>query len=313
MKMTPPGIAIVATGGYAPDSDAMLRAVDGLREHGHLVRNYYQAEQRYQRFGGTDDARLAQLHDAARDPEIDIVIALRGGYGSSRLLESIDFDLLASSGKLFVGHSDFTALQLGLLARTGASSFSGPMICDDFTRADRSQFTMAQFWDCIARPQHQLDWECKNSPDLAVEGTLWGGNLTMLATLVGTPYLPRIAGGILFLEEVNEHPYRIERMLLQLLHAGVLEQQQALVLGDLGTVRLTDYENGYGFESMLAWSRQHLPLPVVTGLPVGHIRDKATLAVGADATLTVSDGKASLAMHNYLSLASLALADAAAK
>ena len=301
---SPPGIAIVATGGYAPDAQAMSCAIDELRERGHLVRNYYDAEHRYQRFGGTDDARLAQLHDAARDPDIAIVMALRGGYGTSRLLGKIDFDLLASSGKLFVGHSDFTALQLGLLARTGGQSIAGPMICDDFTRADRSGYTMDQFWACIAQPHHHIDWECKGNPDVALEGTLWGGNLTMLASLVGTPYLPRISDGLLFLEDVNEHPYRIERMLLQLLHAGILERQQAVILGDLGTFRLTEYENGYGFGSMLTWIRQNLPLPVISGLPVGHIRDKATLAIGADASLEVANSRARLLMKDYLALSS---------
>ncbi len=282
----------------------MSDAIAGLRDRGHLVRNYYEPALRYQRFGGTDDARLAQLHEAARDPDIAIVMALRGGYGTSRLLPRINFDLLANSGKLFVGHSDFTALQLGLLARTGRQSIAGPMICDDFTRTDRSTYTMDQFWSCIAKPRHQVDWECAGNPDIAVEGTLWGGNLTMLASLVGTPYLPRISGGLLFLEDVNEHPYRIERMLLQLLHAGVLEQQQAVILGDLGSVRLTDYENGYGFESMLAWIGHTLPLPVVTGLPVGHIRDKASLVVGADALLTVANSSARLVMQDTLSMSS---------
>lgn len=297
-----PGIAIVAPGGYAPDGDALARAIDELRERGHLVRNYYQPDDRYQRFGGTDQARLAQLHDAASDPDIEIVIALRGGYGTSRLLGEIDFDLLARSGKLFVGHSDITALQMGLLARTGMPSFSGPMICDDFTRPDRSEYTMRQFRDCIAGPRHHIDWKAAGNPELEVEGSLWGGNLTMLAHLVGTPWMPRIDGGILFLEDINEHPYRIERMLLQLLHGGILERQQALVLGDFGTVRMTDYDNGYGFDAMLSWLRQRLPLPVVTGLPFGHVRDKATLAIGADAVLVTGEGRARLDMRNYPAL-----------
>src|SRR3569832_2516354 len=112
------GIAIVAPGGYAPDQAAMQRAVEGLQKKGCHVRNYYDPSAKYQRFGAPDAERLAQLHAAAQDPDVQIVLALRGGYGMSRLLPFIDYRLLADSGKLFVGHSDFTALQLALLTKT---------------------------------------------------------------------------------------------------------------------------------------------------------------------------------------------------
>ncbi len=298
-----PGIAIVAPGGYAPDSEALARAIEDLRARGHRVHCAYTPQSRYQRFGGSDEARLAQLHQAARDPDIQIILALRGGYGSSRLLDAVDYELLAASGKLLVGHSDITALQLALLARTGATSFAGPMLCDDFTREDRSDYTMRQFWQCLRGPRHEVAWESPDQAALEVEGVLWGGNLAMLAHLAGTPYMPRVAGGILFLEDVNEHPYRVERMLLQLKYAGILEQQQALVLGDFGQVRLTEYENGYGPQAMLDYLRQALPLPIVTGLPFGHIRDKASLAVGARARLVCGQGQATLSMWDYACLA----------
>jgi muramoyltetrapeptide carboxypeptidase len=239
------------------------------------------------------------LHAAARNPQVQIVIALRGGYGMSRLLPRIDYDLLAQSGKLFVGHSDFTALQMALLAKTGAVSFAGPMICDDFARADISDYTLGHFLSCIAAPEYAIAAEACGNPALDVSGLLWGGNLAMLTHLCGTPYLPRIEGGILFVEDINEHPYRIERMLLQLQHAGVLARQQALVLGDFSAYRLSDYDNGYDFEAMLAWLRSELPIPVLTGLPFGHIRDKATLAVGSQARLR-SDGEGwTLTMRGY--------------
>lgn len=303
MTQALPGIAIVAPGGYAPDTEALDRAIADLRARGHTVHSYYDPQARHQRFGGSDEARLAQLHQAARDPEVKIILALRGGYGSSRLLDRVDFDLLANSGKLLLGHSDITALQLALLARTGSSSFAGPMLCDDFTRDEKSGYAMRQMWDCLAGPRHEIQWQAQGNPQLEVEGRLWGGNLAMLAHLVGTPYMPRVPGGILFLEDVNEHPYRVERMLLQLKYAGILEQQQALVLGDFGQVRMTDYENGYGFEAMLDYLRGALPLPILTGLPFGHIRDKATLAVGAQARLVSRADQAVLSMKAYSCLA----------
>lgn len=291
------GIAIVAPGGYAPDEAAFRLALTRLEAEGWLVHNYYDPSRKHQRFGGSDAERVGQLHAAARDPDVDIIIALRGGYGMSRLLPAIDFDLLAASGKMLVGHSDFTALQLGLLARTGAASFAGPMICDDFTRADPSKFTMAHFRSCLLAPEHAVTVAVPGNPTLAATGTLWGGNLTMLNHLLGTPYLPSVDGGILFVEDVNEHPYRVERMLLQLLHAGILHRQQALLLGDFSAYRLSQYDNGYDFAAMLDYLRATLPVPVLTGLPFGHLRDKVTLPVGGQAWLVSGGDGFSLAMH----------------
>ena len=293
------GIAIVAPGGYAPDEAVFRLALARLEAGGWLVHNYYDPSRKHQRFGGSDAERVGQLHAAARDPDVDIIIALRGGYGMSRLLPAIDFDLLAASGKMLVGHSDFTALQLGLLARTGATSFAGPMICDDFTRADPSEFTMKHFRSCLLTREHAVTVEAAGNPTLAATGMLWGGNLTMLNHLLGTPYLPDIDGGILFVEDVNEHPYRVERMLLQLLHAGILQRQRALLLGDFSAYRLSDYDNGYDFAAMLDYLRATLRVPVLTGLPFGHIRDKLTLPVGGQASLVSGAAGFSLTMNGY--------------
>jgi muramoyltetrapeptide carboxypeptidase len=295
-------VAIVSPGGYAPDEAGLQRALARLEAAGCIVRNTYRHAGRHHRFGATDDERVAQLHDVARDPEVDVVIALRGGYGMSRLLPRLDFGLLARSGKLFVGHSDITALQMGLLCH-GAVSFAGPMICDDFTREDLSDFTMRGFAACVTQAECEIAGTVPealaDNPTVDCEGTLWGGNLSMLTHLVGTPHLPSIDHGILFVEDVNEHPYRVERMLLQLLHGGVLGRQQALVLGDFSNYRLSDYDNGYDFNTMLEWLRREVPVPVVTGLPFGHIRDKATLAVGASAHLLADSRSLRLAMHDY--------------
>ena len=300
-----PGIAIVAPGGYAPDEDAFRLALARLEGNGWLVHNYYDPARKHQRFGGSDTDRIGQLHAAARDPDVDIIIALRGGYGMSRLLPLLDYELLAASGKRIVGHSDVTALQLALLAATGAPSFAGPMICDDFTRPEPSRYAIQSLTDCLRGPCHQVSWQGNDSGALDVSGRLWGGNLAMVVHLLGTPYLPQVDGGILFVEDINEHPYRVERMLLQLLHAGVLGRQRALVLGDFSAYRLSEYDNGYSFSSMLAYLREVLPLPVVTGLPFGHIPDKATLAVGSQGRLQVTDIETSVSMTGYPGLSML--------
>lgn len=296
------GLAIVALGGYAPDELGLARAIERLREQGCLVRNYYLPAEKFQRFGGTDDARIAQLYTAVEDPDVKVVLMLRGGYGMSRLLRALDFDRLGASGKIFVGHSDFTAFQMGLLAKNGVVSFAGPMICNDFTCEEQSDFTMQHFWQCLIGPSHTITVQADGNPLLEASGTLWGGNLAMLAHLLGTPYFPQIDDGILFVEDINEHPYRVERMMLQLLHSGVLARQKAVLFGDFSGYRLSEYDNGYDFNSMLAYLRTQLPVPILTGLPFGHIRDKATLAVGCQAHLISQAGSFSLTMSGYPTL-----------
>lgn len=298
-------IAIIAPGGYAPDDQAVNQAIRSLQEQGYTILNYFDSLTKFQRFGGTDAARAAQIKAAASNPEVDIVLALRGGYGMSRLLPMLDYPHLAASGKLFVGHSDFTAFHLALLARTGTVSFSGPMICDDFTREPPSQFTHQHFWQCLTAASCSITGQAEpagSNPVLDLSGTLWGGNLTMLTHLVGSAYLPQIEKGILFVEDVNEHPYRVERMLLQLLHAGILDSQQAILLGDFSSYRLSPYDNGYDFEAMLEYARSQIRIPILTGLPFGHCRDKATLAVGCTARLTSDGHDFQLAMSGYPTL-----------
>lgn len=299
-KHRPPCVAIVAPSGYVAEPGAVERAVRHLQEGGATVRCLYLESERFQRFGASDEARVAQLHAAAADPEVDVVLALRGGYGLSRLLPALDLATLAASGKLFVGHSDFTALQMGLLVH-GAASFAGPMLCADFSRTDLCSRTVDDFWQCLRGPTHTIRFHSHTQARLDVSGPVWGGNLTMLTHLVGTPYLPRIENGILFLEDVNEHPYRVERMLLQLQYAGLLNQR-AIVLGDFSGYRLNEADNGYDFDAMLDFMRTRIEAPLLTGLPFGHIRDKSTLVVGSHGRLCADGGDCTLEMRAYPTL-----------
>lgn len=302
-------VAIVAPSAYAQDTVALARGIALLEQQGCRIYHYHDTQAKYQRFAADDRTRISQFMAAVHDPDVEVILALRGGYGASRILSALDWKVIADSGKLLVGHSDFTAIQMALLAQTGAMSFAGPMVCDDFTREDVSDFTMQNMWNCLKHSQHVIVTECieqenkqANNPVFQTSGQLWGGNLTMLVHMLGTPYFPQIDGGILFVEDVNEHPYRVERMLLQLLHAGVLEKQKALLLGDFSRYRLSDYDNGYDFDAMLAYLRAHLSLPILTGLPFGHIRDKVTLAVGCQAELIAQKEVFQLSMTGYPSL-----------
>src|SRR5690606_8972661 len=233
----------------------------------------------HERFAGTDKQRLAAVQRAVRQKH-EIVMATRGGYGLSRILHKIDWKAVADSGKLFVGHSDFTAFNLALLAQTGAVSYTGPSAVADFGQKSMDDLTADLFGEVMREELEVLSFESPDSDPVDARGILWGGNLAMLASLVGTPFLPQIDGGILFLEDVGEHPYRIERMLSQLLHAGVLARQKAIVLGRFTEYRLAPHDNGYAFDSVVGWLRASCRVPVVTGLPYGHVKVKATLPVG---------------------------------
>jgi muramoyltetrapeptide carboxypeptidase len=296
------GIALIAPGGYAPDAEAIASGIARLESQGILVHNYYEHDKRHLRFGGTDEARLAQLNAAAADPAVQVVMALRGQYGMTRLLPHIDFDRMADSGKIFVGYSDITAFHMGLYARRGAISYAGPMFAGDFAAAAPVDFTLDDFWHCLAGPTHTVAGQGADNPALDVAGTVWGGNLAMLMSLAGTEYFPQtpqLDGGILFLEDIAEHPYRVERMLLQLMQTGVLARQQAIVLGDFSGYRLSPADNGYDFDAMLAYLRATLPCPVLTGLEFGHIPRRVTIPFGARGHLVSQDGTWRLTLSDY--------------
>jgi muramoyltetrapeptide carboxypeptidase len=249
---------------------------------------------RHQRFAGDDDARLAAIHRVA-DAAPSVAMACRGGYGLTRLLDRIDWPLLARAvarGTRWVGHSDITALQLGLLAHTGATSWQGPMACDDFGRAadagGTDEVTVGCFTEAMSGELEAVGFRTEAGMDgLAVKGRLWGGNLAMVQSLLGTPHWPKVTGGILFLEDVNEHPYRVERALLQLHQAGVLARQKAVLLGDFGGWRKSPLDRGYTLKTAVAHLRSVCTTPLLTGLPFGHVPTKLTLPVGAKVQLLV--------------------------
>jgi len=294
-----PGIALVAPGSFATDPEAIPRGIARLDAQGILVHNYYEHDARHLRFGGTDDARLAQLNAAADDPEVQVVMAIRGAYGMTRLLPHIDYERMATSGKIFVGFSDVTAFHMALYAKTRALSYAGPMFATDFGAAEPCDFTLDDFWSCLAGPTHLVQGKGSGNPTLDVAGTVWGGNLAMMVSLLGTAYFPAIEGGILYLEDIAEHPYRVERMLLQLMQAGVLARQRAIVLGDFSGYRLGAHDNGYDLNQMLAYVREVLPCPVLTGLEFGHIARHVTIPFGAQGRLVCEDDAWRLTLRDY--------------
>ncbi|HCM1914685.1 TPA: muramoyltetrapeptide carboxypeptidase [Salmonella enterica subsp. salamae serovar 28:r:e,n,z15] len=280
---------LIAPSGYCINQQAALRGVQRLTDAGHQVENDEVIRRRYQRFSGTDAERLADINSLASLTTPDtIVMPVRGGYGASRLLDRIDWQTLASRQQreplLICGHSDFTAIQAGLLAQANVITFSGPMLAANFGAETLNTFTEQHFWLALRNAQFTVAWQ-GDGPQCDVQGTLWGGNLAMLISLIGTPWMPTIDKGILVLEDVNEHPFRVERMLLQLEYAGILNRQSAIILGSFSGAAPNEYDAGYSLESVYAFLRSRLSVPLITGLDFGHEQRTVTLPIGANATL----------------------------
>ncbi|MBP9149681.1 MAG: LD-carboxypeptidase [Rhodoferax sp.] len=298
------------------DRAAFQRGVKRLRAMGHEVEIDVDALGHHQRFAGDDDVRLQSIHRAAASGA-DLALTSRGGYGLSRILPDIRYKKIAKAierGTQFVGYSDFTALQSALVAKTGAISWAGPSLCDGFgveTGTEPDEIMQACFDDLLCGQGEGTGWRQNklgtkklladpNAKVLAEDGILWGGNLTVLTSLLGTPFFPKIKRGILFLEDVGEHPYRIERCLTQLLHAGVLDRQKAVLMGQFTGYQLGANDRGYTLQSAIDWLRQKIKVPVLTNLPFGHVQTRVLLPVGAVCDLHV-EGRDALLTWGHLS------------
>ena len=290
-------LTLFAPSGVVLRAPALRLAAKRLKALGFDAQLDESALARHQRFAGDDDTRLAALHRvAAAAPSV--AMATSGGYGISRLLDRIDWKLLARSverGTRWVGHSDFTALQLAMLAHGAGPSWAGPMAISDFSRAEADggvdEVTRDCFCEAMSGELEAVGFRTEAGLDgLAASGRLWGGNLSMVVSLLGTRHWPGpkvTKGGILFLEDVNEHPYRVERALLQLQQAGVLQSQKAVVLGALSGWKPAPSDRGYTVKSMVARVRAGMTTPLITCLPFGHVHPKVTLPVGRKVQLLV--------------------------
>lgn len=303
-------IYIYSPSGAVRDKAAFKRGVARLQAMGHEIEIDADALSSQQRFAGDDATRLDAIHRAAAS-KADVALITRGGYGLTRLLPGINYKKVAKAidqGMLFVGISDFTAFQSAVLARTGAITWAGPALCEGFGVAGEPDDIMTACFDDLLLGQGEgAGWRQHrdalgaqaNAGEAAVvaapgqaafsvsNASLWGGNLTVLTSLLGTPYFPDIKGGMLFLEDVGEHPYRIERMLTQLLYAGVLARQKVIVLGQFTEFKLVPHDRGFKLQSVVDWLRTRIKIPVLTNLPYGHVATKVLLPVGAKADLSV--------------------------
>jgi muramoyltetrapeptide carboxypeptidase len=298
------------------DKASFKRGLKRLAALGYEVEVDEAALATHQRFAGDDATRLAAIHRAASSGA-DVALISRGGYGLTRILPAIDYKAVAKAiakGTQFVGFSDFTAFQLALLAKTGALTWAGPSLGEDFgAEAGADDIMEACFEDLVTGQGEGSGWQLPkaaiNSVAVGAGGTgatgingsysinnavLWGGNLAMLASLVGTPFMPEVKNGILFIEDVGEHPYQVERMLAQLLQAGILAKQKAIIFGQFTAYKLTPHDKGYKLATVISWLQGQVKGQVLAGLPFGHVKTKVLLPFGRPVTLAVEGREAFL-------------------
>jgi len=286
------------------DEASLARGLAYLEDLGHRVVVPEQTHATWRYFAGTDEERLQGFHQLLDDDSIDLVIAARGGYGISRVLHRIDWNRVASSGKAFVGFSDFTGFNMAAYACANLVTFHGPMLSIDFGGDNEpDSYAQQHFWMALSRPSHRIDeFPCAHGYDpRRIDGVLWGGNLSLLAHLAGTSYFPNIEGGILYVEEIAEEPYAVERLFLQLYHSGALQRQRALVLGDFTDCKPTNpVRYPYSMEEVVETLRDMLPYPVITGLPFGHVARKVTLPFGAPGAISIGPSGCSLRFSGHV-------------
>lgn len=295
-------LGIIAPASAPPDPKNLDRAVAVLEKLGFKVKLAPNVRKRRGFLAGSDPERASDLMRMFTDRKVHAVLCVRGGYGAARLLPLLDYAALRANPKIFIGYSDITSLHCAFLKRAGLVSFHGPMLNSDFVNADMPKFALNSFLRLLSEPvaygsiaQGYRRQTVRILRRGQARGQLIGGNLTLLCTTVGTPWQPDFKGRILFLEDLGEEPYRMDRMLTYLLNAGILQQVAGIAIGinkDCHDPKAkTAKEYRQTLEDVFRDRLGPLKVPLVTGLPFGHIPHNATLPVGCEARLDANRGE----------------------
>ncbi|MCI0513383.1 LD-carboxypeptidase [candidate division KSB1 bacterium] len=294
------GLITPASGSFNPSAIAEGRELlEYLGFQVKLGKNIYK---KHAYLGGTDAERAADLHDMFLDDQIRAIITLRGGYGCGRILEKLDYQLIQTHPKILIGYSDITSLHLGIHKLTGLVTFHGPVALSTFNDYSTKYFfktlTESVPVGAIEDPPRE-SWRKKSDrlvirPGIA-SGPLIGGNLTMVVATLGTPFEIDTRGKILFLEEVGEEPYDLDRMLTQLRLADKLRLAAGIVIDKCAKCGPSEYkpafENSFSVEEVFYDRLQDLECPVLFGLDLGHVANKPTLPLGIQATLDTESAR----------------------
>ncbi|MNQ78515.1 putative murein peptide carboxypeptidase [compost metagenome] len=279
-------IGIIAPAGPTQlDVDQATRWANSRGYGIHFFPGVFQAEGY---LAGSDEVRLADLHGAFADPSIDAIVCLRGGYGSPRLLDQIDFDLLSRHPKPFVGYSDITALLLAMTRHAGFMTFHGGMLASDLL-ANKQPLTERSLFELLGGRlsegslfAHPEEYTLETVVPGAACGRLTGGNLSLIGATLGTPYELETHDSILFIEDVGEPLYRVDRWLTQLRLAGKFSRLRGVLVGDFDTLALAT------LKPLLLQTFAHLDIPVLAGWRSGHSDPNLALPLGARVSLDAS-------------------------
>jgi muramoyltetrapeptide carboxypeptidase len=294
-------IGIIAPASAPPDPKAIDRSAEFIERMGYKPQLAPNVRKRWGFLAGSDRDRAADLMKMFGDRKVKAVVCVRGGYGTGRLLPRLDYGLIRHNPKIFVGYSDITALHCAFLKFSNLVSFHGPMLNSDFIKDDVPDFAVLGFVRTVASAQApgSISQGCKQKNVRVLrrgkaEGLLLGGNISLLCTLLGTPWQPSFRNRILFFEDLDELPYRFDRMLTHLLNAGVLQEVSGVAIGcnrNCSDPRArTAKEYRQSLEDVFRERLLPLKVPVVSGLPFGHIRFNATLPIGVKVTLDANKG-----------------------
>jgi len=289
-------IGIVAPASAPPDPKAIDRSLKAVEALGFRPKLSANARRRWGFLAGSDKERAGDLMQMFRDRQTKAILCVRGGYGAPRILPLLDYALIRAHPKILVGYSDITALHCALLRNSGLVSYHGPMLNSDLIKEHCPQFTVRSLLRTLMEPvapgSIRDGYNGKTTKVLRAgiaTGRLLGGNLTLLCSILGTPFQPDFRNRILFFEDLDEVPYRFDRLLTQLLNAGLLQQVAGVAVGI--NVNCTDPkarksgEYRQSLEEVLRDRLEPLRVPIVMGLPFGHVRHNATLPVGLRARL----------------------------
>lgn len=292
-------VGLVKPAGFLAEEFDLRLAMEAISAMGLVPKPAPHLMARHGYLAGTDEARAADLNAMYADDAVKAVFAARGGWGSARILPFLDFDLISANPKLLIGFSDITALHLAFAARAGFPTIHGPNAGSAWGRLSWDSFRelafdgrLAEYRNPVATEDRlvQREWRTQTIRPGKAAGRLLGGNLTVLAALMGTPYLPSFDGAILFLEDVDEAEYRIDRMLTQLTLSGVLRRVAGVVFGQCTNCRATG--PSYGGFTVSQVLRQHfepLGVPAYQGALFGHMDDQFSLPVGAMAEIDAAE------------------------
>lgn len=301
--MKPGGtVGVITPATFVADPDRIALAERTIQHFGLKMKLGRNVRKRTGYVGGTIDERVADLHDMFQDPEVGAILAVRGGYGTAHLLDKIDYELIRRNPKMFFGYSDITSLHLAIHKRTGLVTFHGPVVLSRFTDYTTRHFKTALFEpkplgpltnppdNGAIRPAHML----RTVRPGTARGRLIGGNLSLIAATMGTPYEIDTRGRILFVEDVNEQPYSIDRMLTQLRLAGKLDAAAAVIFGecqDCGPREFRPaFDSTFSVGEVVDNVLGDLKIPVLSGLTIGHTPDQLTLPIGVTASLDADKG-----------------------